>query len=178
MQYDLGMSLSNNIRLGNIYPLGSVFLLYFIIGRNWNGFVYCIVWPGCQCPPVSISNGNFTYKALNRSECGAVVTFICDPGYLLNGSVTVVCRNYSWSPPLPKCESRNMIFYTEYTIIIINLEWICKYEFKFWKFRNATQYICQVCWSVFIPSHNFWAKPGKRCGAKVKRNDVSIWLVI
>lgn len=126
MQYDLGMSLSNNIRLGNIYPLGSVFLLYFIIGRNWNGFVYCIVWPGCQCPPVSISNGNFTYKALNRSECGAVVTFICDPGYLLNGSVTVVCRNYSWSPPLPNCESRNMIFYTEYTIIIINLEWISK----------------------------------------------------
>ncbi|KFW81271.1 Complement receptor type 2, partial [Phalacrocorax carbo] len=58
-----------------------------------------------QCPLPRIQNGKREHITRYSYRPGDTVSFVCNTGYMLQGSRTSMCRaDFRWSPPLPVCK--------------------------------------------------------------------------
>ena len=70
--------------------------------------IYNAVFLGCV-EPSALENGNVTWSGLSQ---GSNASYVCDPGYDLDGSPTSVCQiDSSWSHTQHRCESTTICRY-------------------------------------------------------------------
>ena len=89
---------SHNIRLT---PLQVAFLMNLIHSRTIS-----TVLSGITCdPPFIPKNGAARIK--KQSHFGTIVTFTCDPGYVLEGSRSIRCQaDGNWNGTEPICKGK------------------------------------------------------------------------
>ena len=103
-----------------IRPLGSApdrRPLYLMSRSYWNlscTLRLCIS-ETLVCPSIlQPTNGRFRFLGPERPDSlipGTVITFTCDPGFLMQGEVTIRCNvNGTWSGVTPKCVGEPRIF--------------------------------------------------------------------
>jgi len=71
----------------------------------------------CDFPP-DIGNGTYTQSRGNSN--GSVTTYTCNPGWYLNGTATVTCRdNGLWVGDIPNCFGKTLKpFYVSFKYVI------------------------------------------------------------
>ncbi|XP_012938062.1 sushi, von Willebrand factor type A, EGF and pentraxin domain-containing protein 1 [Aplysia californica] len=78
---------------------------------TWEGEIPVCIVTSCQAPP-EIQHGSVVYLSL---EAGSTASFLCDPGYFLNGPEYLECTNEGlWSGAYPTCAE---IFCTDPPVI-------------------------------------------------------------
>ncbi|KAK5969653.1 hypothetical protein GCK32_018430, partial [Trichostrongylus colubriformis] len=61
---------------------------------------------GPSCPPVNVPGGTAMYMQANNAvpySAGTTVFLMCNISYTPQGSLSALCQNGSWTPPLGTC---------------------------------------------------------------------------